>query len=176
MFPIFAVGTAKHNAALCAALEQHGGVLFLGADSVCSHALGKPAYLLHECGAGLTLAVRNAIVLLGGAKELPLFAPQSNLTALLDENAAQPSPAEQPFAQILRCGMRKQDDISLASVGETQSLLSLGKKLKMLTGQELLPGDFLVNHSESIPRPALPLICACLLLTQPFADGVIGLG
>lgn len=176
MIPIvFAQGQpgAAQLSFLCKALERHGGVRFLSRRAARDFGLGTPAYLLYEAPVHSCVQLHGAIVLFWQDGGL-LLPPAGQTTAVYLEHTPH-TQEKPPELQQIHCGMHKQTDISLTSVGETQAILSVNRSLTQLTGRELLPGECKLTYRQSVPADCLLAAGACLLLTRRFPCGVVEL-
>lgn len=169
MLPIIAIG-AHPNAnisALCHILSQHGGVFYVDQQMARTYGIGEPRYLLQRMRAPTQLQLHNAILLPGKMQKLDPPVCSGNFTALqLDIGCMPPQCITQHASQLIRCGMRDTDDITIASIGDQQAVLSISRELKSLHGRCIFPGDVVLSCQDSCSATQLLLAGACLLLSD----------
>lgn len=162
---------AQTNASLLRTLAHCGGVFYVENNRLQEHGIGKPQYCLCSLPHPAGLQLNNALVcFLQEPDEKALLAGTFCALLLATDTSAR---LQQHCSQVIRCGMRGEDDICLTSFGEQQSVLSVGRTLFRLDGSRLHPGDFCVRHQSAYSETELLLAGSVLLLTQEFAAGVV---
>lgn len=176
-YPVLLCGGNPAEQRLAAELARYGAVMRLQRGTLTQLGTGATAFLLYEFDRVPEAALHSGVLLLGSQLPAGRAALPPRLVPVFDSgNAA----AVQLLAHRQRagvaCGCAPQDTLSLASLSDTQAVVSLQRELTTLDGARVEPRDLTIRLAEpgknDAPRELFELMAlsAVLLLCGRFSD------
>ena len=174
-YPILLCGGSPAERRLAPALAQYGTVLRLCRSGLTQLGTGAPVFLLYEFDR-VPDASLHGVLLLGRRLPAARAAIPPQLIPVFDSgNAAAVQLLAHHRRAGIACGCAAQDTLSLASLSDTQAVVSLQRELTTLDGARVEPRDLTIRFAQpenDPPRELFELMAlsAVLLLCGRFCD------
>lgn len=182
VFPIVLIGQAAKNKytikRLCRALQLYGGVLYYSPQEGREFPKGEefPKFVLCEGNQMQELAFSRGMVIFDHPDDLSSIPSglSEGMTYLVEEGDSHAL-----FALNMRdvltitCGMSSKATLTISSIGEEKSVVSLQREAVDLKGNRLLPKEVAVRLCQKTDDYLLMVITAILLLTGEIEEECI---
>lgn len=144
------------------AAVRYGGAQICGGGRLRGSA--EPAFLIYECESPPGISIPKGILVFKDSfsSGLPSRVPGGFLAVFSEGNTAAARALEGTGISAVTCGTAARDTVSAASLGFPQSVVSLQRSIRTLSGTVLEPHDIPVTLRE--PYPPEPLLAASAVL------------
>ena len=170
-YTVLLCGGSPAEQRLAESLSRYGCVQRLRRGCISQSAGNSPDILLYEFDRIPEAVLPEGILLLGSRLSAERTALPPHLIPVFDSgNQTAARLLMQQQREGVSCGCAPQDTLSLASLSDTQAVVSLQRGLCTLDHQLLEPRDLTLQLSRPYELFELMALCAVLLLSGRFSD------
>lgn len=148
-YPVLLCGGSAAEQRLGETLARYGSVLRMRRGALAQIGAGSPVFLLYEFDRIPKVTVNGGVLLLGSRLHPARIALPPGLVPVFDSgNAAAVRQLAHRQERGVACGCAPQDTLSLASLSDTQAVVSLQRELTTLDGVRVEPQDLTLRLAE----------------------------
>ncbi|WMJ83185.1 hypothetical protein ACS3UN_08910 [Oscillospiraceae bacterium LTW-04] len=157
----------------CALFEllQRSRHAMLLCDALCHFADGNPDFCIVMCGAGQQVvldAAARCIVLVPEGCQSPFVAPPGATVLSFSESG--PSIALDGSQQLISCGLRQRDTLTLSSLDSQKPVFSVQRTVTTLNGESLEIGEYPLSIPDEQKHQDIIAAAAVLLLQDGYLE------
>ncbi|MEG1436119.1 MAG: hypothetical protein RR069_03470 [Oscillospiraceae bacterium] len=181
MFKIIIYSNCNNNLVglnLCKTLERYGGVLYLGNGRIKEFCVKNPAFIVYETDSLKSLNVANCVLIFDNSENetYPNILSSERISCVVNsQNTAALSKLLPLSLPAIVCGMSPRDSITISSINDTDTVISIQRELVLQSGNILEPCEMKVLNTDDMDEDDILTISAVLILFEKFKDGIIEL-